>query len=110
MSGCGIGGGDLSGKVSFKGSPVTDGWVTLNYPNGEHSPVSGLIRPDGTYRIAGCPTGEARVTIRPASNKGKKSNGPKAPSIPTRYTDTGKTDVVCHVSGGAQTFDIDLKP
>jgi hypothetical protein len=110
VSGCGRGAGDVSGKVSFKGSPLTGGWVTFNYPNGKHTPVSGAIGPDGTYRIAGCPAGEARLTVRAASKQGKKANGPKPPPIPVRFADPEKTDLVVTVKGGSQRLDLELKP
>jgi hypothetical protein len=112
LPGCGLAGGQISGKVRFNGSPVKSGWVTLTYTNGNHAPVSGFIQPDGTYRIAGCPSGEARVTVRVAtrSSPRKKTTAPKTPSIPTRYADAEKTDLVCKVTGGSQEFDIELKP
>lgn len=112
MSGCGWGGGDVTGTVRFNGTPVTSGWVTVNYPNGEHSPLSGIIHPDGTYRVPGCPSGAARITVRPADGglPGKKVAGQKAPMVPARYADAEKSDLRLKATGRPQTFDIDLKP
>ena len=108
LSGCG--GGDVTGKVTFRGSPATGGWVTFTYQGGQHAPVSGIIHPDGTYRIDGCPAGAARVTVRLAAAPTKKTNGPKTPSVPVRYSDPEKTDLVVTVAGGEQQFDLDLQP
>ncbi len=112
LPGCGLGGGQISGRVRLNGSPVKSGWVTLNYTNGNHASVSGFIQSDGTYRITGCPSGEAKVTVRVATRSlpRKKTNALKTPSIPTRYADSEKTVLVCKVTGGPQDFDIDLKP
>ena len=111
-SGCGPGGAIVSGKVRFNGSPVTSGWVTLSYTNRNNSPVSGIIQTDGTYRIPGCPSGEARVTVRVGTRAlpKQKTSARKAPSLPKRYADAEETDLVCKVAGGAQDFDIDLVP
>jgi hypothetical protein len=97
LSGCGR--GDVSGNVRFTGSPVTGGWVTLTYTDGEHSPVSGIIHPDGSYRIDGCPAGAARVTVRVNPTPTTKSGGPKTPGVPTRYADAEKTPLAATVKG-----------
>ena len=118
VSGCGS--GNVSGEVTFNGVPLSGGWVTLNYTDGKHSPVSGAIRPDGSYRIDSCPPGEVRVTIRPAhaQNQSPKNPAPKSPvpkgskqlPFPARYADAEKTDFVVTIRGGSQQFDLDLKP
>ena len=68
-AGCGRS-GDVSGRVALRGVTLVGGWVTLTYPDGEHSPVSGAIGADGAYRITGCPTGDARVTVRAVPGRG----------------------------------------
>jgi hypothetical protein len=102
--------GDVSGKATFMGSSLAGGWVTFNYQDGEHSPVSGFIGSDGTYRIARCPPGEARVTIHAALGRWKEANGQKPPSIPIRYTDAEQTDIVVTIESGRQELDLDLEP
>ena len=73
----GCGAGSVTGQVKLNGVRLAGGWVTLNYTNGKHAPVSGSIQPDGTYRIAGCPSGEARVTISVATRSlPLKKSGP----------------------------------
>lgn len=103
---CGCG-GDVTGRVTANGKPVTGGWVSVHYPDGGPSPLSGAIRPDGTYRIPGCPAGPAKITVRPPH--GGVSKRGATPAIPAKYTDVSRTDLQLTVSGN-QTFDIDLKP
>ena len=115
-AGCGRS-GDVSGRVALRGVTLVGGWMTLTYPGGEHSPVSGAIGADGAYRITGCPTGDARVTVRavpgrggvPANAPGNKTSAAKLPPVPAKYADVGNTDLKLAVAGGGQRFDIDLK-
>lgn len=51
----------VSGKVTYKGAPVTAGSVTLVASNGQV--YSGNLGPDGTYQIAGVPTGEVQIAV-----------------------------------------------
>jgi hypothetical protein len=108
LAGCGRS-GDVSGKATFMGSSLAGGWVTFNYQDGEHSPVSGFITSDGNYRIAACPVGEVRVTIHAALGQWKEINGQKAPCIPIRYTDAEQTDIVVTIERGRQELDLDLE-
>jgi hypothetical protein len=109
LAGCGSS-GDISGEVSFKGTHLAGGWVTLNYSDRKHPSLSGAIGPDGKFRISGCPAGDVRVTIRSKLGQGTKTNGNKATSIPVRYADPEKTDIVVTIFGGVQRLDLELKP
>ena len=40
----------VSGKVTYKGQPVTKGTVTFQSDTGQ--PATGEIQPDGTYRLS----------------------------------------------------------
>jgi hypothetical protein len=102
--------GDVSGKATFMGSSLAGGWVTFNYQDGEHSPVSGFIGSDGKYRIAGCPLGDARVTIHAALGRWKDADGQNPTSIPIRYTDAEQTDIVVTIERGSQELDLELEP
>jgi hypothetical protein len=60
-AGCGGGTGDVTGRVSYKGKPVASGSVVLIGSDG--MPRYSHIRPDGTYRFAGVPAGEAKLGV-----------------------------------------------
>lgn len=109
VSGCG-GSGRVSGEVRLNGVPLSSGWVTLTYTDGKHSPVSGAIGSDGSYRIDGCPTGDVRVTVRPTHTQVKTAKEKKQPALPARYADPDKTDIKTTVTGGSQRLDIELTP
>jgi hypothetical protein len=59
--GCGRGVGDVSGKVTYDGSPVAMGSVVLVGSDG--IPHSGQIDLDGTYAISGVPAETVKVAV-----------------------------------------------
>ena len=71
LSGCGSGEvrGRIAGKVTFQGTPLSEGLVFFsNNDKGIH--MSGEVKPDGSYEIitakgAGLPLGKYQVRVRP---------------------------------------------
>jgi hypothetical protein len=61
LSGCGNGTSTLSGKVSYRGRPVTSGSIIVLQDGG--TARSGIIQPDGTYSVAGVERGHMRVAV-----------------------------------------------
>ena len=59
--GCGGGTGDLRGKVTFNGKPVTSGTVQVFLPDG--STRTSAIAPDGSYAVNDVPTGAVRIGV-----------------------------------------------
>jgi len=59
--GCGKKDGTVSGKVTYKGAPVTGGFITFEPTNGVAA--KGDIKPDGTYKVSGVPPGDNKVVI-----------------------------------------------
>lgn len=134
VAGCsGAEAAEVIGKVTLNGQPLQAGKVTFYDPNRPGRNVIGDIKPDGSYRVFACPTGNVRVTVQPLpppsvkgqplpadgeGHKGGKRGSPppprtKAPGLPAidpKYSDPATTDLVCLVKSGIQTFDIDLKP
>ena len=51
-SGCGTGTATISGKVSYKGRPVTSGGIVVLNPDGR-TIAKGTIQSDGTYSVDG---------------------------------------------------------
>jgi len=131
MAGCaGRASGDVSGKVTYKGKPLTTGSVAF-IPR-EAPPVVGRIEADGTYVAHGVPAGEVTVTVTSldpsavARAKGKSANDlpPEAeaaaakasgPSnagwfpIPDKYAHAASSDLKLTVKGGQNDYPIDLQ-
>lgn len=59
----------LSGKVTYKGAPVTGGKIKLFEEHGRDFEIH--IRRDGTYKFLYLPVGDMKVTIETESTKGE---------------------------------------
>jgi len=112
LGGCSGPTNEVSGIVTFDGRPLKAGMVTFFHPTSAGRNVVGRIRPDGSYRVLGCPTGVCKVTVQvlPSKDKtgGSQRNRSRAEPVPPRYTDPATTDLAFEVRGGSQTFDIHL--
>jgi hypothetical protein len=125
---------EVYGTVTYKGSPVTAGYVTFYAPN--DSGVYNInIKPDGTFSQTDVPVGEMTITVETESanpNKKKPSDygggrggaitvspkpgnagGGSAPAgdyvkIPAKYADRKKSGLTYTVTKGKQKHDIEL--
>jgi hypothetical protein len=81
-AGCGPGGpqfGEVSGKVTVKGNPVTAGEVYFKVADAEYS-GSALLKADGTYSSKSIPVGKCKVMIKTKSyNPNPEKKGSSAP-------------------------------
>ncbi len=132
LSGCGSGGATVTGKVSYKGRPITSGSVIVR--NADGTAESGVILPDGTYTVAGVKPGHvqigvfspdparARSILKPSeprvkeSPKGanavhtsRKTTTPGWVPLPRSLGDPEKSGMACDVTSGDVRFDLDLK-
>jgi hypothetical protein len=81
LAACGCGGGprQISGTVSYRGRPLSDGTVLLLASDG--LPYDGKIGPDGRFTIADVPGGKARVAVTsfaPAAEMAPRDGLPQA--------------------------------
>src|SRR5689334_22127745 len=82
LSGCGNRGATVTGKVSYRGRPITSGSVIVR--NADGTAESGVILPDGSYSVAGVKPGHisfgifspdpahARSILKPAEHHPKE--------------------------------------
>ena len=122
--GCGSGNktpvGTVSGKVTFNGMPVTEGFVTFVRQGGGGS-GAGTIGSDGSYSATGVdggiPTGEYTVVVMPPEVQ--KDLGPNtAPAvvrkemkdIPQKYRGEATSDLKTSIKEGSNEYNVDMKP
>jgi hypothetical protein len=131
VAGCGTPKGSISGKVTYKGQPLTSGTVT--FLGSDNSVATSPIDAEGNYSIAKVAAGPAKITVRPGAagtmdprmkgmdpskmggapeGKGGEKGGAapaKVVKIPDKYSDSDKTPLSYTVTAGAQTHDIKLE-
>jgi len=130
LSGCGGRGGknnfSLSGKVTYKGEPVTGGTLTLTPTDGKTHPVNTKLSSTGKYLIVPPLVGELKVSIETESIRGKTGKaytfGPaleKPPDIdeskmvkyrpiPGKYASAATSDLKVTVVQGKNEKNFDL--
>jgi len=109
----------VSGKVSYKGSPVSG---IVVFVGGDGKEASSPINPDGSYSVPNPPQGQVKILVKGmAAPKGLDKQLPKdAPQLgpgsgpggaapPEKYSKTNTSDLTFEVKTGKQTHDIELK-
>src|SRR5438046_4965070 len=61
LSGCGGETATLSGKVTYRGRPVTSGSIIVVHEDG--TARVGVIEPDGTYAVEGVKRGRVKIGV-----------------------------------------------
>jgi hypothetical protein len=116
--GCGGDGGwgDVSGTVSYDGTPVEDGAISFIPVDGKGQGGGGTIK-DGKY-TAKVSAGNMKVQISGSKVVGKKKvyNTPDSPEmsvtaeiLPPKYSDRDKTELTFEVAPGPSTKNWELK-
>lgn len=120
-------GASLTGKVTYKGAPVTGGNVQLYTDEGVYPAV---LSPEGTFEIIQVPLGEATLTVETESinpnrkiptygggqegemsppPEGAQTGGGTYVKIPSRYDKKETSDLKVTLTGGKQTQEFQLK-
>jgi hypothetical protein len=131
--GCGKGKGEVTGKVTYNGTPLTHGTVTIQDSDG--AVQQSVIEGDGTYTVKDLATGEAKVSVRcrdpfeveyakamagrggqknrhskgtPATNPIKSGQKSKGSLIPEKYAEFDQSGLTVNVEKDTK-YDIPLK-
>lgn len=104
--------GEVTGKVTFKGKPLSTGTITF-VPETEGLPHAyGEIQEDGTYEAvtrdfgSGAPVGKHRVMIMAVID-----HGPEAPVeaiLPTKYSSDRQSGLTAEVNAGENVLNFPL--
>ncbi len=111
--------GRITGKITFRGQPVSEGMVLLcNNAKGIH--MTARLKPDGRYEITtakgvGLPVGAYQVCVCPPLMEPNNDmhTAPKIqqyPNIPKKYRDYKTSDLTLNVQEGENSFDVEMKP
>jgi hypothetical protein len=99
-------GSNVSGKISFKGAPVTGGTISLHPKKGGGVAYPGTIKGDGSFSINGVPlSGEVVVTVETESIK-ESGVGKLAAEMKERGVDKATMEQMLAASkkGGASIY------
>jgi hypothetical protein len=100
---------EVTGKVTYNGKPMSDGFIQTYYERKGWMGALGLIEKDGTFRLRtngepGAFSGSHRVIVSWMDN-----NFPPQSLLPERYGDPRKTPFVVHISrSGENILTLDL--
>lgn len=118
-AGCGKSKGTISGRVTYKGTPLTSGTIIFHSSDGYVDSTS--INARGEYTLANFPVGTAKITVVTQPYEKETPSGvPSKPgatrkrvanfvAIPKKYSDPEQSDLTWTVESGSQQYDIDLK-
>lgn len=123
-TGCGSSGpemGRVSGKVTYKGEPLTQGTISFVPTNAERRSGSSRINSDGRYDLQtaepgdGAEIGDYRVII--SGRDPKALDNVRAPGepvkretkIPEKYENADQSGLTRTVKSGSNNYDFDLE-
>jgi hypothetical protein len=129
--GGGAGTGTITGKVSYKSTPLKGGRITFFGSDKKSSAKIADIAEDGTYKVEGVPVGTVKITVEteylnqaskyagknkpPADAKTSGMNMPSAEelkrrytAIPLEYSNPDQSELSFTVKKGNQEHSIDL--
>ena len=120
ICGCGYGPegptGSVTGKVTYQGSPVSEGAVSF-FCAESNTMAGGTLGPDGSYTLlfAGgpqVPVGTYKVTVNPPARSHEPGQAPpplkEYPNIPAKYRDRATSDLEAQITEDTLVFNFDL--
>lgn len=111
----------LSGKVTYKGKPVSVGAVYFHGPAGELA--MGNLKEDGSFVATDLPIGEVRVSLKvqdpgiyaqqlkspPSLDPGKSENGDRVTSLPNKFADPASSGLAYTLTPSTTTLEIAIE-
>jgi hypothetical protein len=109
----------VTGKVSYKGQPLTNGTILL-IPEGQGQAPTGMIQPDGTFKLTtykkddGAVPGNYKVVVQVFPEEGDAMGlpgmefGNAKPPIPEKYMDASRTDLTVVIKESDNNLDLQL--
>ncbi len=121
LAGCGSAGrptATIHGVVTFKGRPVSAGYVVF-IPENNAPEVRSPLGPDGSYRATGVTVGRCTVAVETQAfqhlmppprglAKGISSDRPVYTPIPAKYERPQTSQLTYEVKSGSNTYDVNL--
>lgn len=86
------------GEANFDGRPITGGMITIVSVEDARRRASGLIRPDGTFRLEGAPIGASRVLLDTTVTR--MGDASKYVRLPQKYAFYDSTDLTVDLEAG----------
>jgi len=137
-AGCGGGYGEISGKVYYKGRLLAVPGMMVTFTDANGRVFSSSVAPDGGYTLAKVPVGQVKIAVvvlpprridqiqqkeqeavraeivkvSPEERERMTQSRPPrrfAIAIPRTYADPETSGLIHTVTGGKQTYDIELK-
>ena len=122
--GCGNGATTVTGKVTYRGRPVTYGSIV--FLSADKTARSAVIQPDGSYTVENVPPGPVRIGVISrdpakgrAARRKRQSSPPGSPPavpaatgwfpLPAEFETAETSRLGCTVTGGRFHHDIELK-
>lgn len=111
--------GQVAGKVTYKGTPVTEGVVILRDAS-TGAAAEAQIGGDGSYTITtqkgGLPPGDYKITVTPPEIPGPVGDGTSEPgmipkpvdNIPEKYRSPTTTPLMVTLKDGGNEFNISM--
>lgn len=103
----------ISGKVTYKGKPVTDAIISFESTD---RGAYGTPFKDGTYSVSKLASGEFTITVNPVAAPpkmeptadGKIPEAAKRDDVPQKYRSAATSGTKTTVKAGANKFDLDM--
>jgi hypothetical protein len=105
----------VEGTVTYKGTPVPEGYLVKFLGPGDHLAV-GIVTEQGAYAVTDIPPGEVKVTVEPDPGMPPTKTKPAGNTagaggkftLPRKYLDAGTSGLTYTITPGTRQLDLRL--